>query len=940
MREAAAAAPAGAEKPWPGDTFGGRLSAPLAPSALDAAKAADPLIGLLLRSTTEDQPADGITAELRGWDPGGGAAPGIAYALHLPTGTGLTLALHVTTGAGGVRAGLSASGCADQRSSLGQGWGIAVSGRLSGTLEAVLDAAGVTVDGTQAGDGLRLAFLRDAQGAQDGQIIDFGNLEAGIEFGAGPDGEPHRRASAATRGGSVRMDLGVLADLVPALGPIPLDLAFDVAPGTGVTLSGSPALRVRLPVPLTVPGATFEGLDVVLRPNGDGCVLGLRVPIRASLPGTPVMLRFDGPGAELPLSFGADPLVGPAHVVPPEGAAVSFDLPVVSGSGFVTGQDGEYTGGLSASIPPLSAQAFAVLGLEQGSFLAMLSAAFPLPGIQVGFGFAITGIGGIVGVNRRLDRDGLLRAVSDGTAGALLFPTDAAAATRAAQSSLGAVFPPCRGAVVTGPIFQLSWLGDLATASMAAVTEISATPTLSILGKLTLGVPSPRAALILIQIVFAAHADPAEPSLLVVASLTGSHIAGVPLTGDACLLVRGGRDADFVLSAGGFHPAFPIPRGVPQLRRIGMDLSPLPWLEMRCEAYAAVTSAFAQFGARLEIAAELAKCGLRGQLSLDAIMGLDRPCFTVDARAGVALRVCGENLVGVALDLRIEGPGHWHVRGRGEVDLFLFSISFGFDTSWGPPPPAGRFADSARAPLLAALREPGAWIPKRAARSPVRLALTEDVERALTDGEIVDPYGSVEVRQRVVPLGETIDRLDGLPMPAPERWDLTAGRIGKGAASQTDLVDMFAQGQFHTLTDDERIGLRAFDEGKAGISLEMREGPGSQSVTWEPTPERTIYHHSLSTPLGEPEAPSLRLRREALVNVIASRSLHDLRWQAVPQDQKVTVAPAPPIVAVEAGTMSEVALPEGGGGAARMRDQVRALAADNVLLVEAWEVVR
>jgi hypothetical protein len=56
------------------------------------------------------------------------------------------------------------------------------------------------------------------------------------------------------------------------------------------------------------------------------------------------------------------------------------------------------------------------------------------------------------------------------------------------------------------------------------------------------------------------------------------------------LLTRGGSDAEFVLSAGGFHPQFRAPRGVPALARLGLDLSPASFLDMRCQAYLAVTS--------------------------------------------------------------------------------------------------------------------------------------------------------------------------------------------------------------------------------------------------------------------------------------------------------------------------------------------------------------
>ena len=150
--------------------------------------------------------------------------------------------------------------------------------------------------------------------------------------------------------------------------------------------------------------------------------------------------------------------------------------------------------------------------------------------------------------------------------------------------------------------------------------------------------------------------------------------------------MRGGDDPQFVLSAGGFHPAFRVPRGVPALRRIAVEI-PGPLLTMRCEAYLALTTGTVQFGARIELSAEVAGCGLRGYLGLDVLVQI-RPhlYFIAEISAGISVEVFGESLASVHLDFALEGPTPWRARGRGEVDLFFFSASFDFETSWGDEP--------------------------------------------------------------------------------------------------------------------------------------------------------------------------------------------------------------------------------------------------------------
>nr|WP_168504525.1 DUF6603 domain-containing protein [Streptomyces sp. S1D4-11]QIY93192.1 hypothetical protein HEP87_01995 [Streptomyces sp. S1D4-11] len=120
-----------------------------------------------------------------------------------------------------------------------------------------------------------------------------------------------------------------------------------------------------------------------------------------------------------------------------------------------------------------------------------------------------------------------------------------------------------------------------------------------------------------------------------------------------------------------------------------MNLAPVPWIQLRCQAYFAVTSNTVQFGAQLSLVAEIAGCGLRGQFGLDVLIHLEPSLsFTANMRGSLAVEVFGESLLGVAFDLTLEGPAPWHAVGRGSIDLFLFSASFDFDQRWGNPPPA------------------------------------------------------------------------------------------------------------------------------------------------------------------------------------------------------------------------------------------------------------
>ena len=47
-----------------------------------------------------------------------------------------------------------------------------------------------------------------------------------------------------------------------------------------------------------------------------------------------------------------------------------------------------------------------------------------LPSIQLGFGFTLTGVGGVAGINRTIDPDALGSAVRSGSLDTILFPAD------------------------------------------------------------------------------------------------------------------------------------------------------------------------------------------------------------------------------------------------------------------------------------------------------------------------------------------------------------------------------------------------------------------------------------------------------------------------------------------------------------------------------------
>ena len=923
---------------WPQPAVQDHLLAPL-----DSAAPADPVAAAVVSVLTGSLRAPDGDASLHGWSPAAGQPRGVAYALRAGGNAG-DLAVALATDETALRLVASGSAAAAATVPLGAGWTATLGGGITGTFDVRIPPDGDLQATGTPGDSVTVLFHRAAPvapdvGADPGPAVRFGQVEASGTVSILPDGSPAFTGWLRITDGSVALAPGGFAGLVPGLGPVPLALDLAADPGSGVTLGGSTTLATTIPLSASLPGVTAGPLEVALT-LGVGTSVGIRVGARLAfdLPGVPIHVDAQGIGLTVPFALGDGGRIGPdpGALVPvaPDGAGVDLALPIITGAGAVRlVPSGDYSGLLALTIPPMSAQAFGVLHLDPLSFLIVMSATFPPPGVQIGFGFAVTGVGGIVGVGRRADAQGLAQAVVSGTIADLLFPADPDKHADRVVAALPAIFPPAPGRVVVGPMFQVSWGDGLISASVALVLELPEPVRIALVGKLRLAIPDPAVPLVDIQVTFAGQVDTGEPSVWFLASLAGSSIVGVPLTGDLYLLSRGGDDPQFVLSAGGFHPAYVPPRGVPALRRIGMDLGS-GFLQLRAQAYFAVTSNTIQFGARLDLVAEVAGCGLHGFLGFDVLVQLEPFHFRAQIAGGIAVEVKGETLAGISLSLALDGPAPWHALGRGSVDLFLFSVSFDFELTWGDPAPPRLATPDVEGILQQAFTARDAWTaaPPDLTRSPVQLSAA--ARKALADGTAVHPHGRVAGRQQRVPLGITLQRFDRVPI-APQRWDIADPVLAAGvpAEAPTELREEFAAASFFALTDDEQLGQPAFEPYRAGLAFSsgnMVVGEARDTdLSWKTS---TIDDTPLVT-------HDMRLGSlTALLGVASAASVSDPGWWQVPAARVVEIGAQ----YVPAGTWALSAasdlLPAGRTAAEAYQAAQAADPLRRVRVVESWEV--
>ena len=263
-----------------------------------------------------------------------------------------------------------------------------------------------------------------------------------------------------------------------------LDLKFNPeiiwSSRTGLTFNGAPTLDVDLPISTSFAGIRIHDLHMALRRSGQSTeerpVLELEASTGLDVQLGPVLATIDRLGLRIGVDFAAPSKnVGFADLAfgfkPPSGIGIAVDAPAVSGGGylFFDPDKGQYGGIVQLTIKgslTLTAIGLVTTRLPDGtdgfSFLIMITAEGFQP-IQLGLGFTLTGIGGLLAVNRTCDDEFLRAGLKTKVLDAVLFPADPIKNAAHILSTFDRAFPSRRGSYLFGPAVQIS-LGHAAGA--------------------------------------------------------------------------------------------------------------------------------------------------------------------------------------------------------------------------------------------------------------------------------------------------------------------------------------------------------------------------------------------------------------------------------------------------------------------------------------------
>ena len=230
---------------------------------------------------------------------------------------------------------------------------------------------------------------------------------------------------------------------------IPLPLLLGVSSRRGVYV-GATGLSQDIALSLRLGAIEVRRASLKLDGVDRGLLAGVTFTMVAGI--GPVSLAIEGLGASLGVRFpSSGGNLGPAHLVPefllPEALGLQLDAGVISGGGFVKRQAGppeRYAGALALRLTTFGVVAFGLFERTPSgriAFVVVLGIRF-FPGIQLGFGFTLTGVGGLIGINRRADVDALRERLVSGAAGHVLFAEDPIRNAPTLLGDLGLLFPP------------------------------------------------------------------------------------------------------------------------------------------------------------------------------------------------------------------------------------------------------------------------------------------------------------------------------------------------------------------------------------------------------------------------------------------------------------------------------------------------------------------
>jgi hypothetical protein len=642
----------------------------------------------------------------------------------------------------------------------------------------------------------------------------------------------------------------------------------------GFSIDGNIGFKIHLKSHLNIGPLSFTDMDLELGTSGDnaGLIFGTDVnlklgPFKASVEeiGLAVeMTNKEGTGevgifGDLDFDFGFKP---------PTGIGFVIDASAFKGGGFLSFdfEEERYVGALELSVKDkIALKVIGVLttklpGNEDGYSLLLLITAEFEP-INLGFGFTLNGVGGLIALNRTMNFEYLRAGVKAKTLDNILFPTDPIANINQIISDLEGAFPVSEGRYAFGPMAIIGWgTPTLITIELGLMIEVPSPVRLAILGVVKAILPSPDKQLLKLQINFLGTIDFEAKFMTFDASIYDSKLLSFTLAGDMVFRLKWGENSNFLFSLGGFHPSYtPPPLGIPSMSRLTINLLGGDNPRLTLTSYFALTSNTVQFGSAIDFYYRItSKWDVVGYMGFDILIQFNPFYLTAQIGASLAVRKNGETKLGIYLGASVSGPAPWHVQGTAEFEVCKITLKVSFDKTFGESQTTTLPNIAVKPLLVDALSNKANWQASIPENNNLFVTLRE-LDNA--PGNVVaHPFGSIGVSQKIVPLGTAFNKF-GTQRPSDHtKFEI---KIANDATVPVDfetntLKDLFAPAEFFAMSDSAKLTRKSFEEFNSGVTIKGNDTIKSTFLMERELMYEQVVMDSRNTPVNDglkPEKP-------------------------------------------------------------------------------------
>ncbi len=596
---------------------------------------------------------------------------------------------------------------------------------------------------------------------------------------------------------------GFINSILP---PDGLQLDFDFGIGwsnqKGLYFKGSAGMEAVYPLHKKVLNTlTFEQLSLLL--SAKDTMLQTEALLDFSIDIGPVEARINAIGIKSALkNLGDTGNIGFGNLslgfAPPKGIGIKVDSEIITGGGFLEfdPDNDRYSGVLALKLALEKRDiGLVAIGLintrlpngEKGFSMLVSISVFFSPAIPLSFGFTLNAAGGLVGIYRTMKVDILRERIQNGAVKSIMFPENVIENASKIISDLRAVFPPQKKHYVVAPFFKIGYgTPTVMEVDLGLLLEFPFAGRIILLGSLGVYLPNREAEKRLGEL----HVDIfgdfnfAASYILIEGRLRDSNLVEVALTGGFAFMLDWGSNPQFLLSVGGYHPRYKKPARFPEVSRVTALIKRGDDIRLSCQYYQAITSNSYQIGISAELVVKKGHARAYGFLGFNALLQFDPFYFEADIRISVEVSYRGRSFFGIELEFLLSGPEPWRAKGYAKIKVLFFSLKIKFNYTWGHEQkvvPVVVKPDALLEKLKVQLKQSANWSAKLPAGFTASESLRSLEETEKQDQIFIHPSGFLELRQNLIPLNKTIEKLGNSYMKVGTSYRITNFKFGAGA---------------------------------------------------------------------------------------------------------------------------------------------------------------